>query len=106
MIRDYVDDTGAPFQVVKLDPDTLPNQPKTLTTFGDLLVIAAYKSFPDEAAYELARMLVEHYDEIGEYSAFTRAWTPETLAFTAEEHPENFHPGALEAYRDLGVIGD
>lgn len=104
MIEDYVAKTGAPFRVVEYEAGTLPNQPYNLTTFGDLLLLKAHQSFPEEAAYELARVLVENYDQISGYSAFVAAWTPETLAYGAAETPELFHPGALKAYRELGIV--
>ena len=103
-IEEYVNKTGAPFRVVHFSPNKLPKQPNPLTTFGDLLTISAHKSFPDQAAYDLAHMLAANYNTIAKYSAFTRAWTPQTLAYTAKEHPENFHPGAVKAFRDLGLI--
>lgn len=104
LVDDYTKRTGAPFKVVALKPDTLPNQPDKLTTFGDLLIISAHKSFPEPAAYELVRMLIDNYDEISKYSAFTKTWTPDTLAYSADEHPETFHPGALRAFREFGLI--
>jgi TRAP transporter TAXI family solute receptor len=104
MVQDYTGKTGAPFRVVKYDANVLPNQPKPLTAFGDLLLLQAHKSFPEAAAYELVRVLVDHYDKISKYSAFTRVWTGKTLAHTADTQPELFHPGSLRAFRDLGLI--
>lgn len=104
MIQDYVDRTGAPFRTVTYDANTLPNQPQALTTFGDLCLLEAHKSFPEEAAYELVRVLVDNYDKISQYSAFTKVWTGKTLAYSADSQPEIFHPGALPAFRDLGLI--
>ena len=106
MIEAFVEQTGAPFRVVEYPPDTLPNQPEPLTAFGDLLVLQVHESFPEDVAYELVRILIEHHEQIGRYTAFARAWTPETLAFTAAEHPEQFHPGALRAFRDFGLLTD
>lgn len=104
MVEDYAKRTGAPFRVVKYPPNTLPKQPQELTTFGDLLLIEAHKSLPDKIAYELVRVLVKHNAEVSKINAFAKAWTPDTLAYGAAEHPELFHPGALKAYRDFGVL--
>lgn len=104
MTTDFINRTGAPFRVVEYEPGALPNQPYPLTSFGDLLVLQVHKSFPEDAAYELVRVLVEHYKRIAQYTAFARAWTPDTLAYLSESEPEKTHPGALRAYRDLGLI--
>ena len=104
MTEQFVEETGAPFRVVEYEPNALPNQPDPLTTFGDLLVLQVHETFPEDAAYELVRVLVENHEQIGGYTAFARAWTPETLAYLANTDPENVHPGALRAYRDLGLV--
>lgn len=63
-----------------------------------------HKSFPDDTAYELVRVLVENYEKISKYSALTRVWNGTTLAHTGDTKVELFHPGALRAYRDLGLV--
>lgn len=104
MITDYNKRTGAPFRVVQYAPHTLPNQKAPLTTFGDLLLISAHKSMPDDVVYELVRTLIKNYPQIAKYNAFTRAWTPATLAYGAKQHPEEFHPGALKAFKEFGLM--
>lgn len=104
MIEDYVNRTGAPFRVVKYPPNTLPNQPDELVTFGDLLLMEGHKSLPDEVAYEIVTVLIKNYDKIAKLSGFAKVWTSETLVSGAKENPELFHPGALRAFRDLGLL--
>lgn len=104
MITDYNKRTGAPFRVVQYAPNTLPNQKASLTTFGDLLLISVHKSMPDDMVYELVRTLIKNNEQIAKYNAFTRAWTPATLAYGAKQHPEEFHPGALKAFKEFGLI--
>ncbi|GAB5469186.1 MAG: hypothetical protein Kilf2KO_22160 [Rhodospirillales bacterium] len=104
MIRAYNDRTGAPFRVVDYAAGTLPNQPDRLVTFGDILLLQAHKDLPDDLAYEFVRMMVENYEKIASYSALTRVWTPATLAEIAKQSPDLVHPGAMKAYRDLGLV--
>ena len=104
MIRASNDRTGAPFRVVQYAANTLPNQPAPLTTFGDVLLLQAHKDLPDDVAYEFVRMMVENHEKIAKYSALTRVWTPDTLAAIAKQDPGSLHPGALQAYRDLGLV--
>jgi uncharacterized protein len=106
MIERYIAKTGAPFRVVEYEAGTLPNQPEHLTTFGDILLLQTHKDLPDEIAYEIVTMMVENYEAIARYSALTKVWTPETLASIANTSPEVMHPGAMRAYRDLGLVID
>ncbi|SDO20760.1 hypothetical protein SAMN04488061_0567 [Filomicrobium insigne] len=104
MTEEYNKKTGAPFRIVKYEPNVLPNQPDPLVTFGDLLLLEAHVSFPEELAAELIRVMVKNYDKIAQYNAFTKAWTPATLAYGASENPDAFHPGSLRAFRELGLM--
>lgn len=104
MIQDYIAKTGAPFRVVKYPPNTLPKQPAELVTFGDVLHMAAHKSLPEDVAYEIVRVLVEHHADIAKHHAFVKAWNHKTLAYGADTNPEIYHPGALKAYKDLGLL--
>lgn len=104
MIQDYVARSGAPFRVVKYPPNTLPRQPAELVTFGDVLHMAAHESLPDDVAYEIVRVLVVHHADIAKHHAFVKAWNHATLAYGADSNPEIYHPGALKAYKDLGLL--
>lgn len=94
----------APFRIVTYAPGTLPKQPQEVTLFGDLLMLSAHKSLPDELAYEMVRVFVEHGAQIKKYHGFLKPLTPQTIAYRASENPDFFHPGSLKAFRDLGLI--
>lgn len=94
----------APFRVVNYPPETLPNQPEALTTFGDLLMLSAHKSMPDEIVEEFVRVFVEHGDQIKKYHGFLKPLTNETMAYMAAENPDFFHSGSIKAFKELGLM--
>jgi TRAP-type uncharacterized transport system substrate-binding protein len=95
---------GVNFLKWRFEANTLPNQPEPLDTYGNIHLLAVHKSFPDKVAYELAKFLVENSPKLAEYHSLPKVWTPDTLSYGAKEQPDTFHPGALRAYKDLGVI--
>jgi uncharacterized protein len=94
----------APFRVVEYPAGTLPNQPEPVTLFGDLLMISAHESMDEELVYEFVRVFVEHGEQVRKYHGFLQPLTNDTLSYMAAETPDFFHPGAIRAFRDLGVI--
>lgn len=93
-----------PFRVVEYAPNTLPNQPEKVTLFGDLLLLSAHKSMPNEVVKEFVRVFVENAEKIQKYHGFLKPLTGATLSYTAKTNPDSFHPGALEAFKELGLI--
>lgn len=102
--REMIEGSGMPFNVVEYAPDTLPNQPEKVTLFGDLLMLSAHKSMPDDVVYEFVRVFVENAEKIRKYHGFLKPLDPGTLAHTAAENPDFFHPGSIRAFKDLGLL--
>lgn len=103
-IQSYIDKTGAPFSVQVLPANTVANQPKPVTSFGNYTLLSVHKSFPEEDAYEMTKLWLKAGLELGKYSAVAKIWDKETVATIAKIGPENIHPGALRAYKELGLI--
>jgi|GEM_PF-3373949 hypothetical protein len=101
---EMIERSNMPFNVVEYAPNTLPNQPEKVNLFGDLLMLSAHKSMPEDVVYEFVRVLVENAEKIQGYHGFLKPLTPQTLAHTAQEKPEAFHTGAIRAFKDLGLI--
>lgn len=104
MIEEVNRKTGANFLVARFEANKLPNQPEPVTTFGDLLPLMVHKTFPEDLAYEFVKFWVENTPKLAQLHSWFKASTPETLTSTAKENPEAFHPGALRAYRELGLL--
>jgi TRAP transporter TAXI family solute receptor len=104
MIQRYIDETGAPFMIRELPANTISNQPEAFTTFGNNMTLTVHKDFPEDLAYELTKLWMEMGPKIAEYSAISRIWNPETMSSIARTRPEKVHPGAMRAYRELGLV--
>ena len=96
--------SNIPFRIVEYAPNTLPNQPEKVTMFGDLLLLSVHKSMPNALVKEFVRVFVENGEKIRKYSGFFRPLTGKTLSYTAKTNPESFHPGAIEAFKELGLL--
>jgi TRAP transporter TAXI family solute receptor len=62
----------------------------------------AAPEFPDELAYELVKMIVKNISRFKEYHGLGKLISPELLIYGSRE--KDIHPGALRAYKELGVI--
>ena len=102
-IEAYNKKTGADFHVRTYPPNTLPNQPQQLTTFGNYLLLSAHSSFPDDLAYELTKLWVKMGSVVAQYNAMGKIWTPESISAAARSTPNAVHPGAMRAYKELGL---
>jgi TRAP transporter TAXI family solute receptor len=103
-IKDYISKTGAPFMVRKIAANTMSNQPKPVTTVGNNLLLSAHKSFPEDLAYEFTKLWVKMGPTVAKYNAVGGIWNPDTIANMARNQPERIHPGALRAYKELGLV--
>ena len=104
MIRDYNKKTGAIFEVRKYKPGMIPGQTKAFTTFGDRLLLSAHKDFPEELAYEFAKLWLKMAPIVAKVNAMGKMWDGKTLASAAEGMKDRLHPGALRAYKELGLV--
>ena len=104
MIRSYNQKTGADFAVREFPPNSLPKQPSTFTTFGNETTVSAHKTFPEDLAYEFAKLWVKMGPAVAKYNALGKLWTPEGIAGPVRSNPSAAHPGALKAYRELGLL--
>ncbi|HRY07034.1 MAG TPA: TAXI family TRAP transporter solute-binding subunit [Hyphomicrobiaceae bacterium] len=104
VIEDYNAKTGAQFLVRRYPPNTLPNQPEEVTTYGNYLVMSAHKSMPDDLAYEFTKLWLKMSPVVAKYNAMGRIWTDQSISAAARLAPDAIHPGALRAYKELGLV--
>lgn len=103
-IEDYNAKTGAQFHVRRYPPNTLPNQPEEVTTYGNYLVVSAHKSMPDDLAYEFTKLWIKMGPIVANYNAMGKIWTDQSISAAARLTPDAIHPGAMRAYKELGLI--
>ncbi|MBA3597043.1 MAG: hypothetical protein H0W40_06665 [Methylibium sp.] len=104
IIEEYNKKTGMNFHVRKYPPNTFSNQPQELTTFGNFLLLTAHKSFPDDLAYELTKFWIKMGPTVAEYNAMGKIWDAKSISAAARLTPEAVHPGAMRAYKELGLV--
>ena len=103
-IDEYNKKTGAGFHIRKYPPNTFPNQPHEITTFGNYLLMTAHKSLPDDLAYELTKLWIKMGPVVAQYNAMGKIWDAHSIATAARLTPNAVHPGAMRAYRELGLV--
>lgn len=103
-INKYIKDTGAPFMVRDIPAGTMSNQPERVTTVGNNLLLSAHKSFPDDLAYEFVKLWIKMGPVVAKYNAVGGIWDAESIANMARTQPDRIHPGAMRAYKELGLV--
>lgn len=76
------------------------NEP--LESFIDTASWMASPELPDEIAYEVTKLIINHLGEFGEVHAIGKLMSPSGLVLGWS--PEDIHPGALRAYKEAGII--
>ena len=104
MIRSYNQKTGADFTVREFRENALPKQARRFTTFGNEMTVSAHKTFPEDLAYEFTKLWVKMGPVVAKYNALGKLWTPEGISAPVRQKPSRAHPGALKAYKELGLL--
>ncbi len=89
----------APYTV---DPAGVDGLDKPLETFIDTSSWTVDASFPDELAYELAKLLIANVSKFGEYHAVGKLMSTKGLVYGWDA--ADIHPGALKAYKEAGIV--
>jgi TRAP transporter TAXI family solute receptor len=73
-----------------------------IETFIDSGAWTVAPEFPEEIAYEVTKLVIQHIGKFGEVHAIGKLMSREGLVYGWK--PENFHPGALRAYKEAGIL--
>lgn len=103
-IEDYIKKTGVPFMVREIPANTMSNQPEAVTTIGNNMLLSVHKSFPEDVAYEFVKLWVKMGPIVAKYNATGGIWDAESIANMARMNPDRIHPGAMRAYKELGLV--
>lgn len=92
---------------VAIRPYTLPagsiqGLEKPLEIFADNTAWMVSADFPDEKAYQLAKLIIENVSQFGKYSALGKLITKDLLVSGWDK--SDIAPGALKAYQEAGLI--
>lgn len=95
------DAAGMPMAPITIPGKALPTG-QDLEGFADTISWTVSDEFPEEAAYEITKLIIENVDKFSKYHALGKLMSPEALTYGWK--PEEFHPGALRAYKEAGLI--
>lgn len=95
-------DNGIPIAHVTLPAGTIKGQAKALEVYADPIAWVAFPELPEETAYKVTKMIIDHVQEFKDYHALGKLMSPQSLAYGWT--PERIHPGALKAYKEAGLI--
>ena len=98
-IKKVTDETGTdrfviPAKSYAFQPDATP-----AVSLGAMLVVN--KSMSDQEAYNIAKAMVEHVQEMQSVHPAMKALTPK---FMTEQKAGQFHPGAAKLYKEKGLL--
>jgi hypothetical protein len=69
------------------------------------MTVSAHQSFPEDLVYEFAKLWVKMGPVVAKYNTLGKIWTPDGIAGPVRRNPAGAHPGALKAYKELGLLG-
>lgn len=95
-------DSGMPMVAVTIPAEALPGRDEPLDGFADTISWTASEEFPEEAIYEITKLIINHVGEFKNYHALGKLMSPKALMYGWE--PSELHPGALRAYKEAGLI--
>jgi hypothetical protein len=93
---------NVPNMVQTMKANTLPFQPKDAMPWALPSYLGADSSFPEDLAYEYVKSYVSNLEKVHGLSYLGKMMTPEFMTYQVS--PEDLHPGALRAYRELGLL--
>jgi TRAP transporter TAXI family solute receptor len=92
---------GVPIQIVDVPAKTVPLQTRVMTVMANADYMAVDRTFPEDAAYEVVKVALDHMDEINKTGGMAAVLTREFMPYRVI----NLHPGAARAYREAGLLG-
>lgn len=93
---------GLPAKTHVLKPGDIKGLDREITIGTSAITWNVYKEFPEEAAYELTRLLIDNASEFDKYHALGKLLTKEMLCWRLD--PKELHPGAYRAYQEAGLM--
>jgi TRAP-type uncharacterized transport system substrate-binding protein len=83
---------------------TLPRQTGDVYAMFGICWKDADATFPEELAYALVKAKLEYCDALKSYGGLLKIHTKEFFCYDAEKELNRWHPGALRAYREAGLL--
>jgi uncharacterized protein len=97
-----VNASGMPMTAITLPAGSVPGHTGPLPSFSDTISWTVHPDFPEEAAYNITKLILQNVGSFKDYHALGQLMSPRALV---HGWPVNeIHPGAVRAYREAGVL--
>ena len=93
---------GLPARPHTMKPGSIKKLDREITVPTSAITWNVYQEFPEDAAYELTKLLIEHAAEFDKFHALGKLLTKEMLCWSLD--PKELHPGAYRAYKEAGLM--
>ena len=87
---------------VAIPANTLPGMASPMQVFADTAAWMVAPEFPEDLAYEVTKLILNNIKAFADVHALGKLMSPQALVHGADA--SDFHPGALRAYREAGLI--
>lgn len=91
---------GDAFFMATLPANTYKNQPTEIYVPSLQMGFAVLESFSEEAAYQITKAVMGHYNDFKLIHPSAKQWTPKR---SLNQFCVPFHPGAIKYYREIGA---
>lgn len=84
---------------------TYSNQTEDVNTVASWAMMVVNKDMNEDLVYEMTKQIWEHVERVQEEQPSRGAWfDPEMAVSVIDDPEENFHPGALRYYEEVGAF--
>jgi uncharacterized protein len=97
-----VKEKGVPISTFKIKAGQIPDLDEDITSWIEMAHWAVYPEFPEQTAYDIASLLINHYKKFRDFHKLGYFIHPNLLTYGWTG--TDFHPGALRAYKEAGLI--
>lgn len=94
--------SGLPITPTTLAANSMKTMDTPVSAWCEAVSWCAYPEFPEEAAYEVTKMIIENVSSFKDYHNLGNLMSRECLPYGWPR--EKIHPGALKAYQEAGLL--
>jgi hypothetical protein len=87
---------------ITVPANTIEGVSEPLEILADSTVWMVADEFPEELAYETTKLIIQHIKTFSDYHALGKLMSTAALSYGWDQ--EEFHPGALRAYKEAGLL--
>ncbi len=87
---------------ITVPANTIEGVSEPLEILAESTVWMVADEFPEELAYETTKLIIQHIKTFSDYHALGKLMSTAALSYGWDQ--EEFHPDALRAYKEAGLL--